>query len=124
LLSLVETSLYAKYIKLLPDGSKLLLQRHLGGCCYLIRSEVVAQFGRIADAGYFRGGWTEYQWRMLEAGYPSALLYPFRFAVHLPDDTARSLMHREWTRLHVANLLAASKASESHRKALALACQH
>jgi len=81
----VHTSMYAHNLRRLPNGARILLQRHLGGCCYLMRSSVVSRFGYIQDAGYMKGGWTEYQWRLKKGGYPAAYIYPFMFAKHLDD---------------------------------------
>jgi len=81
----VRTSAFAQNLRRLPNGARILLQRHLGGCCYLIRSSVVSRHGYMQDAGYMKGGWTEYQWKLSHNGYPAAYLYPFMFAKHLDD---------------------------------------
>lgn len=118
-----STSRYAHNIRRLPNGGQVVLQRHLGGCCYLMRYSLLAQFGFMDPASYMKGGWTEYQWRVLKAGYPSAYLYPFMFAKHLDDpDFALSVSQmgsslpsklppvekfRESEKKSVANLLSA-----------------
>lgn len=81
----IETSSYAHNIRQLPNGRQVLLQRHLGGCCYLMKRSQAIACGHVENAGYFNGGWTEYQWKMLAKGYPSAYVYPFVFAKHLDD---------------------------------------
>ena len=80
-----NVSTYARNVRRLPNGRRVLLQKHLGGCCYLMKASIVAKFGFIADAGYFTGGWTEYQWKIRDEGYPSAYIYPFMFAKHFDD---------------------------------------
>lgn len=81
----VDTSAYAHNLRRLPNGRQVLLQRHLGGCCYLMRHSVVARLGPMENVGYLKGGWTEYQWRALKEGYAHAYLYPFMFAKHFDD---------------------------------------
>lgn len=85
----VDASLYASNIRHLPNGMEVVLQRHLGGCCYIIRSGVTARLGPLEDVGYIKGGWTEYQWKCAKEGYPSAYLYPFMFAKHFDDPSFR-----------------------------------
>lgn len=80
-----NVSAYAGNVRRLPNGRRVLLQKHLGGCCYLMKSSIVARFGFIDDVGYFTGGWTEYQWKIKKEGHPSAYIYPFMFAKHFDD---------------------------------------
>jgi GT2 family glycosyltransferase len=81
----VDASAYMHNLRRLPNGRRVLLQRHLGGCCYLMRCGIVAELGPMESAGYLKGGWTEYQWRALKGGYAHAYLYPFMFAKHFDD---------------------------------------
>lgn len=83
--SSVETSSYARNLRRLPNGRRILVQQHLGGCCYIMRAGLLSQHGLMRDAGYLKGGWTEYQWKLTRAGYPASYLYPFMFAKHLDD---------------------------------------
>lgn len=81
----IETSLYSHNLRRLPNGRRILLQQHLGGCCYMMRTGLLSQHGLMRDVGYLKGGWTEYQWKLTKAEYPASYLYPFMFAKHLDD---------------------------------------
>lgn len=81
----VEASSYAHNLRRLPSGRRILVQQHLGGCCYVMRSGLLSQHGLMRDMGYLKGGWTEYQWKLTRAEYPASYLYPFMFAKHLDD---------------------------------------
>lgn len=83
--AVVEASSYAHNLRRLPNGRRILIQQHLGGCCYMMRSGLLSQHGLMRDVGYLKGGWTEYQWKLTRAECPASYLYPFMFAKHLDD---------------------------------------
>ncbi len=99
----VEDSSYSHNLRRLPNGRRILVQRHIGGCCYMMRAGLLSRHGLMKDVGYIKGGWTEYQWELTKAGHPASYLYPFMFAKHL-DDPRFSL--------------SASLCGETHPKAL------
>jgi len=59
------------------NGVKILTDRHIGGCCYLMKASVQKQFGLMEVHPTLKThGWTQYQWMITNAGYIVGYLYP------------------------------------------------
>lgn len=63
----------------------ILWQKNVGGCCYLMPTDRVIEIGFIHSPGYFKGGWSEYQWALNARGHLCGYLYPLQFAKHLQN---------------------------------------
>lgn len=72
----------------------IIWQRNVGGCCYLMPSARVCESGYIINPGYFKGGWSEYQWILNANGHMCGYLFPFHFAKHLQNS---NIYHRIWS---------------------------
>lgn len=92
-MSRIDPAVYVQNIERLPNGYGLLIQPHVGGCCYVLDRTLARQFGPLkTHEGQIKLGWTECQWDMAERGIPAAYLLPFQFAKHL-DDRYYGLTH-------------------------------
>jgi len=63
----------------------VLIQTHVGGCCYLLPLGLVRKHGFLQVSGKMRSGWTDYQLLLGSKGFPSCYVYPFHFCRHLDD---------------------------------------
>ena len=83
-------------IAILPD-------EHIGGCCYLMKRSIQQQFGpMVYDEKVKIHGWTDYQHRLVEAGYLVGYLYPLLQLEYMDDPRSDKCLinakYRDYTR--------------------------
>jgi GT2 family glycosyltransferase/tetratricopeptide (TPR) repeat protein len=73
--------------KLYREGGICLLpDTHIGGCCYLMKKSVQEKYGLMDVHPTLKThGWTQYQWRLLRAGYLIGYLYPLIQLEYMDD---------------------------------------
>ena len=59
------------------NGISILTDSHIGGCCYLMKKTVQENFGLMDVHPTLKThGWTQYQWKLVKAGFIIGYLYP------------------------------------------------
>ncbi len=72
------------------NGVQLVADTHICGCCYLMKKRVQEQVGyMVVDPRLKIHGWTEYQHRVVDAGYAVGYLYPLLFLEYMDDPRSR-----------------------------------
>jgi GT2 family glycosyltransferase/Flp pilus assembly protein TadD len=79
-----ETAAQAKIVQ--ANGVRILFDTHIGGCCYLMKKSVQEKFGLMDVHPTLKThGWTQYQWRLVQAGYTVGYLYPLLQLDYMDD---------------------------------------
>jgi len=68
------------------DSVGILRDRHIGGCCYIMKRKVQQVIGHIkVDPQRKIMGWTEFQHAIDNAGYLNGYYYPLMYVDHMDD---------------------------------------